>query len=193
MSALPQQRMTVAEYLAFERQGDIRYEYFHGEIFAMVGASENHILIAGSTHSSLYLQLRGRDCRVYQTDMKVRINRQIYTYPDLVAVCGERKFEDEARTILLNPTVIFEILSPSTEQYDRKDKFHHYRSLPSVREYVMITQNMPHLDHYVRQPDNKWLLTDVDGLDASLELVSINCVLKLSDVYEQVSFDPDQS
>lgn len=170
MSALPQQRMTPEEYLAFEKQSDIRHEYFHGEVFAMVGASENHIILCGSTNSSLYWQLEDRDCQVYQSDMKVRINRQIYTYPDVVVVCGERKFEDDAHTTQLNPTVIFEVLSPSPQAYDRKCSFHHYRTLPSVREHIMMWQNVVHSDHHIRQPDNKWLLTDVDGLDASLRL-----------------------
>jgi Uma2 family endonuclease len=191
MSALAKQRMTVEEYLALERETGVRHEYYYGEVFAMVGASENHILITGSMYSNLYVQLRGRDCRIYQTDMKLRINKHIYTYPDIAAVCGERQFEDEARTILLNPTVIIEVLSPSTEMHDRTNKLQYYHSVKSVQEYILISQEKPHAEHFVRQPDDKWLLTFRDGVDALIELKSINCILALRDVYEQIEFEPE--
>jgi Uma2 family endonuclease len=189
MSALPKQRMTVGEYFALEKESGVRHEYYFGEVFAMVGASENHNIITGNLYMSLRGQMRGRDCLAYQTDVKVRINRYIYTYPDIAAVCGERRFEDEARTILLNPMVIIEVLSPSTEDYDRADKFQHYRTLDSLQEYVLVSQKAPHVEHFARQPDGKWLLSDVDGLKASFELTSIGCTLSLSDIYEQIVFE----
>lgn len=194
MSALPKQRMTPEEYLAFERQSDIRHEYYFGEVFAMVGASENHNIITGNLYMHLRGQMRERNCRTYQLDIKVRISRHIYTYPDIAAVCGERQFEDDAHTILLNPTVIIEVLSPSTEKYDRTIKFEkHYRTLASLREYVLVAQDEARIEHYVRQPDDKWLLADINGLKASFELASIGCTLTLADIYEQISFDEAQA
>lgn len=189
MSALPKQRMTPEEYLAFERESDTRHEYYYGEVFAMVGASENHIIISGSINANLYAQLLERECWVYQSDMKVKINRQIYTYPDVVAVCGERQFDDEARTILLNPTVVIEVLSPSTEKYDRTNKLQYYHSLESLREYILVSQDAHHIEHYARQPDNKWLLAYLDGLEEVVELESIGCTLTLADVYRKITFD----
>lgn len=120
---------------------------------------------------------------VYQTEMKVRINRNVYTYPDIAVVCGERQFEDDAHTMLMNPTVIIEVSSPSTEKYDRTEKLQHYRTLPSLQEYVLISQKTHHAERYTRQQDGTWVLTDFDGLDAVFDLRSIGCTLALADVY----------
>jgi len=195
MSALPAtdiETMSEAEYLAFERASEIKHEYFGGHVYAMSGASEPHNLIAGNTLASLHVQLRGRGCKVYPSDMKVRTPAtRSYAYPDITVVCGEAKFDDDQRDILVNPTVIIEILSPSTEKYDRGLKFQHYRELGSLQEYILIAQDSPHIERFLRQDGGLWQFSDVTGTDAKIDLSSIDCTLHLSDVYEQVDFNTD--
>ena len=192
MAALPQQqpgKMTEAEYLEFERASELKHEYFDGEIFAMTGASEAHNLICMSAAFLLYGQLRGRPCKVYQSDMRVKVEAtRLYTYPDIVVMCGEAQFADGEFDTLLNPVVIIEVLSPSTERYDRGKKFQHYREIASLREYVLISQESPHIERYLRQDGGGWLLSDAKGLEAAIELSSIGCRLALAEVYEQVTF-----
>lgn len=190
MSALsqPQRFMTETEYLAFERASERRHEFCAGEIFAMTGASEAHNLIAANVLVSLRNQLRGRPCRVYIADMRLKVTATgLYTYPDISVVCGEARFADDAFDTLLNPTVIVEVLSPSTEAYDRGRKFQQYRQLETLREYLLIAQNSPRIERYARQGD-AWLLSDIFVPDAVLELPVIGCALALADVYEQVTF-----
>jgi Uma2 family endonuclease len=188
--ALPKKFMTPEEYLDFERASQTKHEYFAGEIFAMAGASENHNLIVMSAGANLYAQLRKRPCKAYASDMRVKTRSTVlYTYPDISVVCGEPQFEDAEVDTLLNPTVIIEVLSPSTESYDRGKKFQHYRTLESLQEYLLIAQDEPHIEHYVRQPDHQWLLSEAQGMEASLELPFIECTLALADVYEKVTFE----
>jgi Uma2 family endonuclease len=190
MSALPEHVWTVEEYLAFERGDPQRHEYLGGKIYAMAGASANHNLIAGNTYASLHAQLRKRSCTVYPSDMRLKVSRTgLYTYPDISVVCGEAQFEDDQRDTLLNPTVIIEVLSPSTESYDRGRKFQHYRTLASLQEYLLIAQDSYRVEHYTRQANDQWLLTDVSGADASLTLHAIQCTLLVADLYEKVSFE----
>jgi Uma2 family endonuclease len=175
------------EYLARERAGETRHEYRRGEIVAMAGASREHILITGSSHASLYAQLRKRPCEVYMNDMRLKIAlRRSYVYPDLIVVCGEPRFVDDYVDNLLNPTVIIEVLSPSTEAHDRGERFEQYRGIDSLREYLLIAQDRYHVDHFVRQEGGHWLLKDADGLEATLVLPSIGCELVLADVYEKL-------
>ncbi len=193
MSALsqPAQRMTEAEYLAFERASELRHECFAGEVFAMTGASEAHNLIAADVLVSLRNQLRGRPCKVYIADMRVKVAATgLYTYPDLSVVCGEARFADNQFDMLLNPTVIIEVLSPSTEACDRGRKFQHYRQIETLRACLLIAQDSPRIERYLRHDDGAWLLTDAHGLDARLSLAAIGCALALADVYEQVTFGP---
>jgi Uma2 family endonuclease len=193
MSALPQQRWTPESYLVFERASEEKHEYFNGSIYAMTGASENHNLIMVSTSASLHNQLRKRPCRVYPSDMRVKTRSTVlYTYPDISVVCGDSQFEDDVFDTLLNPTVIIEVLSPSTERYDRGKKFQHYRTLESLQEYLLIAQDSVRIEHYVRRGE-QWLLTDAKHLDTVLTLPSIECKLALADVYEKVSFDDEQT
>lgn len=190
MSAQPQTSISVEEYLAGERISDQKHEYYAGVVFAFAGGSEQHNLIAGNVLASLHTQLRRRMCTVYPSDMRVKISRPgLYTYPDVVAVCGEALFEDEDRDTLLNPTVIVEVLSPSTENYDRGKKFQNYRTIDTLAEYVLIAQDTYHIEHYVRQPDQQWLLSEAVSLAATIELPSIQCTLVLADVYEKVQVD----
>lgn len=196
MAALPndaatRKKLTPEEYLAFERASDTKHEYFDGEIVAMTGASRNHNRIVSSAIATLYSQVRGRPCDVLANDMRVKTGDGIYTYPDISIVCGEAQFEDKEIDTLLNPTVIIEVLSPSTEKYDHGEKFRHYRTLESLQEYVLIAQDGVHLEHYARQGE-QWLLTDIDSADAVLTLQSIDCKLVVSDVYEKVTFTPEE-
>lgn len=190
MSSLPRQRYTEAEYLAFERASSEKHELIDGEIVAMTVASERHNLITLSTASSLLVQLRKKSCKVYPSDMRVRVSRRQYTYPDITVVCGASVLaDDDYNDTLLNPTLIIEILSPSTEGYDRGDKFGLYRTIPSLQEYILISQNRIQIERYARQPDGQWLMADIKTRDSSLELNSISCTLSAADVYEQVTFD----
>lgn len=188
--SLPQRKYTPEEYLALERKAECRSEYYAGEIFAMSGASEKHNLIAGNIVAALHGQFRGRPCRVYVSDMRVKVSPTgLYTYPDVVALCGEARFDDVQRDTLLNPNVIIEVLSPSTEAYDRGNKAAQYRQLPSLMEYLLASQERMHVEHYVRQADGQWLFSEVSDTDARIHLPSINASVVLADIYENVVLD----
>lgn len=185
--------ITPAEYLAIERAAETKSEYVDGRMYAMSGASRRHNLIAGNLLSSLSRQLRGRPCEVYIADMRVKVSASgMYTYPDVVAVCGEPKFEDSFVDTLLNPTVIVEVVSPSTEDYDRGKKFWRYRTIDSLQQYVLVSQSAMHVDHYLRDA-NEWRLAEVTDRDGVLRLPSIACEIQLADIYERVDFNlPEQ-
>lgn len=192
---------TIAEYLTLERESEERHEFLDGQIFLMAGESEEHGIICINLAGQLYAQLRGRSCQIFTKDMKVRSGpkpksprsiKGFFSYPDLVVVCGERQYYDEHRDVLLNPTLMVEVLSPSTEDYDRAGKFERYRTwLPSFTEYVIVHQSQPRIEHHLRQSTEQWLLTTIDGLHATVRFSSISCELKLSDVYENVRFAPE--
>ncbi len=178
---------TPEEYLALERKAEYKSEYFAGEIFAMSGASERHNLIVTNIVRELSLQLKRRPCKVYPSDMRVKVSPTgLYTYPDVVVVCGEARFEDAHMDTLLNPTVIIEVLSESTEAYDRGRKFEHYRTLASLSDYLLIAQDRPRIEHYVRQPERRWLLSETNHLADTISIVSIQCDLALTEVYDKV-------
>ena len=186
MTALQKSFYTPEQYLALERQASYKSEYVNGGIFAMAGASREHNQIAFNIAGELHGQLKNRPCLAYVNDMRVKVNATgLYTYPDVAALCGEPQFEDERMDALLNPSVIIEILSPSTEAYDRGDKFAHYRRLPSLMEYVLIAQDKVRVEHYIRQ-DSKWVLTEMNSLDETLYLASIQCEIALRNLYAKV-------
>jgi len=190
MTALPKKRYTPEEYLAIDRQAPFKSEYHAGEIFAMAGASEEHNIITVNLTVALGSQLRGGPCRPFAADMRVRVGpADLYAYPDVVVVCGERRYADEQRDVLLNPTVIIEVLSPGTEDYDRGDKFTGYRYLDSLQEYLLVAQDRPHVEHYTRQPDGRWLLSEAAHLEAVIHLPSLAADLALSEVYADVNFE----
>ncbi len=190
MAAEARRLLSREQYLALERRGEGKHEYAAGELVAMVGASFRHNLIQTRVLASLYGQLRGRHCEVTPSDLRVAIGALgIYTYPDVTVVCGEPRFEDAEQDTLLNPTLLAEILSPSTESYDRGRKFQRYRLIPSFQEYLLIAQDLPLVEHYRRQPDDRWLLSTFEHLDAILTLDSIGCTLALADVYAGILFD----
>ena len=190
MSTQPQTYLTPEEYLAFEREAEVKHEYYAGEIFAFAGASRQHNLIVANVIRELGNEVKGRPCEVYPSDMRVRVSPTgLYTYPDVTVVCGEARFDDEHSDTLLNPTVIVEVLSPSTAGYDRGEKFEHYRKLESLQAYLVIAQDRVHVEHHMRQPDNQWLLSETDSVDDGIELPSIACRLLVADIYEKVEFE----
>ena len=193
MSTVPQKRYTPAEYLALERAAEFKSEYFKGEIFAMAGATRQHCRISANVVIETGDQLRETPCEAFGSDMRVMVSATgLYTYPDVTIACGELRFEDEQVDTLLNPKVIFEVLSESTEAYDRGKKFDHYRQIATLTEYVLISQSEPLVERYVRQPDGSWRLTVLKGLDAMLELETVPCRLRLADMYFKVSFESEE-
>lgn len=182
--------VTPEEYLRLERQAEYKSEYVNGEIFAMSGASRKHNLVTGNILGELNRQLRGKPCEVYPSDMRVKVTATgLYTYPDVVVVCGEPKFEDEYVDTLLNPTLLVEVLSQSTERYDRIAKSSYYRTLDSLAEHLLVAQDEVRLEQYVKQANGQWLLFECTSLDQVVELPSISCSLALRDVYDKVSLD----
>jgi Uma2 family endonuclease len=184
---------TPEEYLAFERKAEFRHEYINGRIYPRHGSSRWHNLIAGGTAVGISTQFKGRLCEVYVCGMRVKVNAgALYAYPDVVAVCGEPRFEDAAVDTLTNPTVIVEVLSPSTEAYDRGEKFRQYRRLESLAEYVLIAQDKVQVEHYARHGEkgDQWVLTEISDLGGTLHLASIGCGLALADIYDKVSVQP---
>jgi len=188
MSAAPKAFVTPQEYLAMERQADTKSEYFAGEIFAMAGGSKEHNRISGNVFGLLWSQLRGGPCTPYNSDMKVRVALDHYAYPDVTVVCGEEEFADEQTDVLLNPTFIVKVLSPTTEAWDRGGKSEQYRQRASLQEYLLVAQDRLHVERYSRQASGEWLLTEVNGREAVLPLPSIGCELALSEVYHNLPF-----
>ena len=187
MVALPKRRMSVDDYLAFERQADTRHEYFDGEVFAMGGASWKHGLLVGNAFAALHAQLRDRDCFVQTSDLRVRIPAtDLFTYPDVAVVCGEPRFDDAELDTLLNPTLIIEVLSKSTEDYDRGRKFAHYRTVDSLAQYGLLAQDSVHAEVFTRQARGRWELRETDSIDDTLDLASIGCELALQEIYRLV-------
>ncbi len=187
MNTQPQPRLTPQEYLAWERQQETRHEFFDGEIFAMTGASREHNLVCGNTFSALHAQLRGTPCEVYNNDMRVKVSQTgMYTYPDIVAACAEPQFEDAEVDTLLNPVLIIEVLSNSTEQYDRGAKFGHYRTVASLQDYLLVAQTECRVEHYVRKASSRWLLAEYRSLDETIDLSAVGCRLLLREMYERV-------
>lgn len=187
-SAATKKRFTPQEYLALERKSETRNEYYNGEIFAMAGASREHNLIVANLLRDIGNQLEDRPCESYPSDMRVYIEATgLYTYPDIVVVCSEPRFQDREVDTLLNPTVIVEVLSPSTEAYDRGVKFRHYRCIGSLREFVLISQDRMMVERYTRQ-GNDWILSDLTDPDQILKLESIGCQTPLNRIYAKIKF-----
>lgn len=175
------------QYLEAERRAETKSEYLAGQVFAMGGASERHNLIVANLVAAIHAQLKGRPCRVYPSDMRLRVSETgLYTYPDVTVVCVSPQLEDANMDTLLNPTMLIEVLSDSTERYDRSRKAEHYRRIPSLEEYLLIAQDRPRIERYRRQGEREWLLSEAIGLDESIELASIEGVLALREVYERV-------
>ena len=192
MTAQPKRSLTEQEYIEFERESTTKHEYYDGQIYAMTGASRIHNLIVGNTLASLHGQLRRKPCEIFPSDMRVKIQKTgLNTYPDIVIICGELQFTDDVLDTLLNPLVLIEILSPSTERYDRGMKSQHYRTIETLRDYILIAQDHYHIEHYSRQDSGQWLLQEATGVEARIAILSIESTLLLADVYEKVDIIPE--
>lgn len=182
--------ITPEDYLAFERAAEYKNEYVNGEVFAMTGASRKHNLIATNLISSLSAQLRGKPCEVYPGEMRVKAPvARSYVYPDVVVVCGDPQFEDGYFDTLLNPTLVVEVLSKSTESYNRLAKSAYYRTIESLVEYLLVAQEEYRVEQYFKQSEGRWLLSDVRSLESVIDLQSIGCSLALRDLYDRISVD----
>jgi Uma2 family endonuclease len=188
MSALAQLTWTTQRYLDYDQTSDTRHEYFQGDVYDMAGASRKHSLLNTNATTLLNVQLRQRPCEVYANDMRVCVDDTHYFYPDIVIVCGKPDIRNQQGDTLFNPTVVIEILSASTESYDRGRKFRAYRRLTSLQEYVLISQDELSIDHYVRQNDT-WGFQDYTDAEAIITLNSVGCVLRVGDIYEKVALD----
>lgn len=192
MSSAAIQRDSPADYLALERANEFKHEFFDGEMFLRVGATLEHCQIAANMIGELGNQLTDTPCCVLTSDMKIKLPTGLYTYPDASVVCDQPQYEDDRKDVLLNPLLVVEVLSPSTEAYDRGQKFRHYQTCPSLREYVLIAQDRSAVDHYLRQPTGQWLLTTFESLDATMPLPSLGVGLRLSEIYAKVEFPPNE-
>lgn len=191
MKQLPETQIyTVEEYLALEGKAESRHEYFSGEIVAMAGATREHILITGNIARRLGNQLDGSTCETYTNDMRVRTTPSDYVYPDVIVVCDEPQFEDNEFDTLLNPTVVIEVLSKSTEARDRGEKFSDYRGIASVKEVVFVSQYRMQVEHYLRQTNGEWILHEATLPSETITVESIGCSLTLAEIYERITFPP---
>jgi Uma2 family endonuclease len=188
MPLQPKTGYTFEDYLAAERaELHIRHEYVAGEVFAMVGATATHNIIVANLIGGLWTQMKGSPCFVYSNDMRVRIeSADASLYPDVLAHCGDPQFHDDRQDVLLNPALVVEVLSPSTEAYDRGDKFAIYRRLPSLQEYLLVSQERMRAELFLRGPDGRWLLGEYSGPEESVPLESVGCALPLSEIYDKV-------
>lgn len=191
MSAVPKPKLTAAQYLEIERRAEFKSEFFQGEMFAMAGASREHNVVKSNLDGELYGRLKGGPCRPLSGDQRVAVPRTgLYTYPDIVIVCGRPEYDPEDRDTLTNPQVIIEVLSSSTEAYDRGRKFSNYQRLESLREYVLVSQDRIHVDRFVRQTDGDWLLTAFSDPNADFALATVEARIPMRDIYAGVEPAP---
>ncbi|PQJ36502.1 hypothetical protein BSZ35_14230 [Salinibacter sp. 10B] len=185
--------MSTTEYLERERKSEERHEYVNGWLISMAAAATwSHSAITSNLDRELGLLLKETECRTASRDILVPFpETDRYAYPDLVVVCGEPALDPNRCDLLYNPAVVFEVLSPSTMDYDRGEKFARYRQLDSLQEYLLVAQDRPHVEHYVRQDDGSWRFTETDGLDAEIDLPSLDAALPISEIYLDVSFDDE--
>lgn len=190
---------TIEHYLDIEREAEERHEFLDGEIYAMAGESGAHADISSNLVILLGLQLRGSKCRVRAKDTKIRsgamkqkFGKGMISYPDVIAICGEPQYHDKFKDIVLNPSVIIEVLSKSTAEFDRGEKFMRFRNFnPTLSDYILVSQDKPVVEHYSRQADESWVLREYYGLDKSFTIEMIDCSLNLADIYDRVDFTDD--
>jgi Uma2 family endonuclease len=196
-------RYTEDQYLAIERESEKRHEYLDGQIYAMASESPEHGAICTNLTREVSAQLKGTRCQAFAKDMRVRSGplprrrysqKGLYSYPDLLIVCGELQFLDENRDVIINPKVIIEVASPSTEAFDRGDKFQRYRTYnPSITDYLIVAQNCPYIEHFARREDGQWVIAaSAIELSESVHIASINCTLYLAEVYDRVEFPEEE-
>ncbi len=192
MTALPKKKKyTPEQYLALEEKAEYKSEYVNGYIFTMAGGTEAHITISFNATKLFADRLRGK-CRAYQSDMKVWVEEVgTYFYPDVMVVCGERRFHKGKRDIVENPILLVEVLSQSTKEYDKNDKFFTYQHIESFQEYVLISQNQPAVQQYIRQTDGGWKYKATIGLNSKVYFESVDATLSLQDIYDLVEFEEE--
>jgi len=192
MSTQPTRYLTPQQYLEIERAAEFRSEYFNGVMYNMSGGSWRHDRITGDVFRLLGQQLRGRECSVVSSSFRLQVSPDgIYTYPDITVFCGPPKFADRHTDMITDATLIVEVLSTSTENYDRGFKFEQYRRLASLSEYLLISQDRVHIEHYARQADRSWLMRETSARDAVIVLDSIDCTLPVAEAYERVNFEAE--
>jgi len=179
-------KLTEEEYLTLDRAAEFRHEFLNGEMFAMSGGSMAHSRLQTNIINALYTPLRDRGCESFTSDFRVRVSSRMYVYPDVSVVCGQPLLADDHKDILLNPFAIFEVLSPTTEKYDRGVKFQHYRTIESLNEYILVDQDQVRIEQYTRQDGNIWTLRDHLGLEEELTMNSIGVSLPLRRIYDRV-------
>jgi Uma2 family endonuclease len=188
MSTQPKSFITPEEYLAMERKAEYKSEYLDGEVFAMSGVKRAHSLIAANVLAELRDGLRKRQCEAHGSDLRVRTFARHYCYPDVSAFCGEPQFLDGQLDTLLNPSLIVEVVSPSTEAYDRGRKFEFYQAIEVLRDYLLLASDRMHGDLYTRQSDGTWVRRSFSAPEDVIRIASIDCALKLADIYEKADF-----
>lgn len=183
--------MTEVEFLAFERESDLKHQFFEGEVFAMSGGTPAHSRIASNFMITLGNRLWGKACQPYNSDLRIKVALTgLITYPALSVICGPLEFAADTNDTVVNPTLLVEVLSDSTEAFDRGRKFHHYQRIPSLREYVLVSQHEPRMERFVRGAAGEWTWREAEGMEASLALPSVDVTLALADVFAQVEFTP---
>lgn len=192
MSAQPKLKYTLQEYLELDRNSEARLEYWDGEIFDMSGVSPEHDQIEGNLHFHLRGKLRGKQCRIFLANTRIKVpSLPPYRYGDSSGLCGVPQYDEIGGIkVLTNPSIIIEVLSSSTEAYDRGDKFTNYKSIPSLREYLLVAQHRHHVSHFVKQGDGSWNHREFNSLDEVVKLVSLECELSLREIYEDLDFNP---
>jgi Uma2 family endonuclease len=181
-------KLTEEQYLALDRAAEFKSEYIGGEMFAMSGGSMQHARLQKNITGELYNALSAGKCEPFGSDFRVRVSSRMYTYPDVSVVCGEPLLADDHQDVLLNPVAIFEVLSPSTETYDRGTKLQRYRTIPTLQDYILVNQTEIRIEQYTRQENNLWILRDYQTLDEELIVKSIAVWLPLSRIYNRVEF-----
>ena len=193
---LPQEKLkyTLEEYLELDHESEEKIEFWDGHIFTLAGASSNHDRIQGNGYFALRSKLQGKSCRVFLSDMRLKVPAYLpYRYPDLSALCGKTEFETLGKQeLLVNPSLIIEILSDSTAEFDRGYKFTYYKSIPSFTEYIMIAQDRPHVTQFIKQDENNWLNREFNSIDNKFRLASLDCELELLELYQDVEFPERQ-
>ncbi|MEO5926080.1 MAG: Uma2 family endonuclease [Bryobacteraceae bacterium] len=190
MSAHAQPRLSEQEYLEAERKAEFRHQFYDGIVYAMSGGSPSHAFIIASLSRELGNALKKRPCQVASSDLRIRVSESgLYTYPDVVVVCGDLKFADDQRDTVINPALLIEVLSPSTEAYDRGFKSEQYRKLESLQEYALVSQAYPHIEIFRRQATNEWLLSEFNNLDQTCHVESVGCSIPLAEIYDKIKFE----
>ena len=194
VSAVPKKRLTPSEYLTGERKAEFKSEYYRGETFAMAGASRQHNRAKENLAGELYTRLKGSPCQTFSSDQRVKVSATgLYTYPDIVIVCGKPEYDLDDEDTLLNPVAIIEILSPTTESDDRGAKFRQYQQLASMQEYVLVSQEEPVVERFVRQSDGTWVLTVVADLGSEVVFATVPVHIAMADIYNGVEFPPEHA